>query len=256
MANFLNYIIESSIQPVKTNVLWIKNGVPYYFNKKWKPLLGEGSGGGTTTAFPIIMGEHYNSALLRDSNNKAFGESSVALGKGVTTNNIGEAAFGLFNKSVKSLDPSKATLFTIGNGIENTLKNAFEVRYDNSIYIDGIYSSIQEYLKHLKLANDILNSEFSEAIKDINNSIKETNSKITQIEEQIQLIAESVTKVNDRITEQGTSITQNSAKIELLASKNEELENKILENSSKIKQTADNIIYDSYTPRAYRIDKK
>ena len=242
MANFLNYIIESSIQPVKTNVLWIKNGVPYYFNKKWKPLLGGGSGEGTTIDFPIIVGEHYNSALLRDSNNKAFGESSVALGKGVTTNNIGEAAFGLFNKSVESLDPSKATLFTIGNGTENTLKNAFEVRYDNSIYIDGIDTSIQRYLKYLKLANDILDSEFSEAVKDINNSIKETNSKITQFEEQIQLIAESVTKVNDRITEQGTSITQNSAKIELLASKNEELENKILENSSKIKQTADNII--------------
>ena len=36
MAEFINYILESPIQPVKTNVLWVKNGVAHYYNKRWK----------------------------------------------------------------------------------------------------------------------------------------------------------------------------------------------------------------------------
>lgn len=282
MANFLNYIIESSIQPVKTNVLWIKNGVPYYFNKKWKPLLGGGSGGGIDS--PIIFGDAFNSAILKSSNNIALGENSIALGLNLTTNNIAEAAFGKFNKSIASTDPSKATLFTIGNGVLNTPKNAFEIRYDNSIYIDGIEDSVQEYLKHLKLNNEELTSSFNKTIEDINKSIIETNSKIEQTAEGILLevnktvteldgkITENSTNINitaeairsevskiesdlnDSITKNTTLVTQTAEEIKSVASTIEEVDNKVIEQQTIITQTSEKI--ESVATKNQELDNK
>lgn len=267
MANFLNYIIESTIQPVKTNVLWIKNGVPYYFNKRWKPLLGGGSG---IVDSPIIFGDGVNNAILKDSYNITNGENTVALGYNLTTNNFAEAAFGKYNNSIKSDDPSKATLFSVGNGASDTLKNVFEIKYNGSIYIDGIEKPIQEYLKNLEFNYNNINTEFSEAIIKINGSIKDTNSRITQTSEairlevsqieksldskisenstqilqtaeEIQFIAKSVADVDDKVTTQQTLINQTSDKVNILAIKDEELDSKIRQNTSQIEQTSESI---------------
>ena len=279
MANFLNYIVESSIQPVKTNVLWIKNGVPYYFNKKWKPLLGSGSGGGPGESVdsPIQFGEGEYSAILKNSNSRALNDYALALGYNTVSNNPSETAFGKFNKSVSSSDFSKATLFSIGNGTTNLLKNAFEVKFDGSIYIEGINITLQKYLENLtnedlqfyseitriddelkviKDSIDIAVGEgFSEFIEQFENSIKrievledktvENSTKITQSAEQIQSIATRVTATEESLIQQESKITQTAESITSEVSRIEtkydnELKT-VKESTSSIDQKADSI---------------
>lgn len=235
MANFINYIIESSVQPTKTNVLWIKNGVPYYFNKKWKPLLGVGSGGGGSSEeikSPIIFGEGKNSAILQYTNSNALGENSVSLGSNTITNNIGEAAFGMYNKSILSTDPSKASLFSIGNGTSNVLKNAFEIKYNGDVYIENIDTSIQEYLKQLTLADSKLSSDLNLII---NTTISNLRSEISQIETDLNGKIETNTSL---ITQTAFEITQEVSNLEVKY--DDEFAN-TKESISKISQKADTI---------------
>ena len=279
MANFLNYIVESSIQPVKTNVLWIKNGVPYYFNKKWKPLLGSGSGGGSGESVdsPIQFGEGEYSAVLKNSNSKALNYYALALGYNTVSNNPSETAFGKFNKSISSSDFSKATLFSIGNGTTNLLKNAFEVKFDGSIYIEGIDITLQKYLENLtnedlqfyseitriddelkviKDSIDIAVGEgFSEFIEQFENSIKrievledktvENSTKITQSAEQIQSVATRVTATEETLVQQESKITQTAESITSEVSRIEtKYDNElkaVKESTSSIDQKADSI---------------
>lgn len=219
MANFLNYIVESSIQPVKTNVLWIKNGVPYYFNKKWKPLLGSGSGGGSGESVdsPIQFGEGEYSAVLKNSNSKALNEYALALGYNTVSNNPSETAFGKFNKSVSSSDFSKATLFSIGNGTINLLKNAFEVKFDGSIYIEGIDITLQKYLENLT------------------NEDLQFYSEITRIDDELKVIRDSIDiAVGEGFSEFIEQFENSIKRIEVL-------EDKTVENSTKITQIAESI---------------
>lgn len=255
MANFLNEIIESSIQPVKTNVLWIKNGVPYYYNKRWKPLLGGASGG--TVDSPITFGEGEYSAILQYSNNKTLGDRSIALGYGLTSNNNYEASFGKYNKSIRSDDTSKATLFSIGNGTSSFLKNVFEVKQNGDIYIEGLDKSIQDYLRSIEeydelledLSNRItitdskLETKFEEFEEGINGELEEYYSKLTQTAKEIRAEVGSITtELDGRITENTALISITAKEIRSEVSEiTTDLDGRIETNKSSISQTAEEI---------------
>lgn len=79
--------------------------------------------------------------------NNNDGVFSTINGYATETNNFGETAVGILNKS--TLDPdtftspdvvtsSKATLFSVGNGSDNIRKNAFEIKANGDTYISGV----------------------------------------------------------------------------------------------------------------------
>ena len=69
---------------------------------------------GKSNELPLMKGNNETSvATIRSDANGSF---STALGIGCTTNNAGECAVGQFNRSTESDDPSKRTLFSVGNG--------------------------------------------------------------------------------------------------------------------------------------------
>lgn len=79
--------------------------------------------------------------------NNNDGVFSTINGYATETNNFGETAVGILNKS--TLDPdtftspnvvtsSKATLFSVGNGSDNIRKNAFEIKANGDTYINGV----------------------------------------------------------------------------------------------------------------------
>lgn len=70
--------------------------------------------------------------------------NSIAVGYATETNNFGEVAAGILNKSTRGSNPNsaegvtsdpKATLFSVGNGDKNGRKNALEVKGDGSVII-------------------------------------------------------------------------------------------------------------------------
>ena len=69
---------------------------------------------GKSNKLPLAKGNNETSvATIRSTANGNF---STALGMGCTTNNAGECAVGYFNMSTESDNPSKKTLFSVGNG--------------------------------------------------------------------------------------------------------------------------------------------
>ena len=79
--------------------------------------------------------------------NVAYGAFSDSNNYATETNNFGETAFGILNKS--TIDPdnftsrdvvksSKATLFSIGNGTEEERKNVIEIKGNGDVYINGV----------------------------------------------------------------------------------------------------------------------
>lgn len=281
MANFINYIIDSPIQPIKTNVLWVKKGVLHYYNKKWIPILGNGSGG---LLSPFISGEGEYSAILDYSNNKALNTSSIALGYNLISNNFAEASFGKYNVSVKSEDPSLSTLFSVGNGSEMERKNAFEIKADGEIYIGKREESLQAILYKLeKISYDekyhILETQFKDLdaytktniatlIHDVSintssilNLRKDVNINSINIEslnaylEDLKLyidaednriessIKDYKTLIDGSILELNTRISQTAEEIRLEAEKTkEEIDGKLLEFESSLSLTAEEIL--------------
>lgn len=62
---------------------------------------------------------------------EAIGANSFAHGNNVVTTKADEVAFGKYNVSDDS------TLFSLGNGTSSTRKNAFEIKTDNTAYVNG-----------------------------------------------------------------------------------------------------------------------
>lgn len=248
MGKFLNYIVESTAQPVKTNVLWIKNGIPFYYNKKWKPLFGAGSGGGNYV--PLIEGEGANSIVLDYSNNIASNINSIALGYNTTSLNFAETAFGQYNISTKSDSLKNATLFSIGNGTEKEKSNAFEVKYNGDVYVKGIDVPIQNYFKTLadgdySIISKIENVEeyLNAGINDLNDKVITNTSAITQTAEQITSEVSRVEEYfNGKISETNSTITQTADSILLEVGNNyTTLKGDIQRTESKIEQTSESI---------------
>lgn len=215
MAEFINYIIDSPIQPIKTNVLWVKKGVLHYYNKKWIPITGGGSG---NIISPIINGIGEYSAILSYSDNEALNTSSVAFGYGLISNNFAEASFGRFNNSIKSEDISKATLFSIGNGTKTYRQNVFEIKENGDIYINGRIESLQSILYNLE--NDPLKDKYSSLEERLQNLDSYTKDNI-------RLLLNSIELNNSKILENTTRINSNSSDIEEIKSFLEYLKNYI-----------------------------
>lgn len=215
MAEFINYIIDSPIQPIKTNVLWVKKGVLHYYNKKWIPITGGGSG---NIISPIINGIGEYSAILSYSDNEALNTSSVAFGYGLISNNFAEASFGRFNNSIKSEDTSKATLFSIGNGTKTYRQNVFEIKENGDIYINGRIESLQSILYNLE--NDPLKDKYSSLEERLQNLDSYTKDNI-------RLLLNSIELNNSKILENTTRINSNSSDIEEIKSFLEYLKNYI-----------------------------
>lgn len=88
---------------------------------------------GKSNELPLTKGDNETSvATIRSTAN---GDFSTALGMGCTTNNLGECAVGYFNRSTESDDPSKQTLFSVGNGWQDFENNAFEVKANGDVYM-------------------------------------------------------------------------------------------------------------------------
>ena len=78
---------------------------------------------------------------------EARGYGSHAEGSYTIANNESEHASGKFNVSTESSDKSEATRFSIGIGTSDTnRKNAFEVKQNGDIYVDGVEGRIQDRL--------------------------------------------------------------------------------------------------------------
>lgn len=230
MAEFINYIIDSPIQPVKTNVLWVKKGVLHYYNKKWIPIAGGGSGNIT---YPIIDGEGDYSAVLAYSDNKALNISSVALGYNTISRNFSEASFGVYNSSYESDDPSIATLFSVGNGSKEERKNAFEIKENGDIYIFGISKSLQNTIYELNNSPLIKRVEIIEkGFEDLKEQIKSINA----------LIISTKQEIDDSLKEYESSFSVTAEEIRAEVSRVEtDLDGKITKSNSLISQTADEI---------------
>lgn len=98
-------------------------------------------------------------------NTVAKGNRSHAEGSGTETYNLAEHAQGSFNKSTKSTDKSKATQFSIGIGTSDTdRKNAFEVKQNGDIYINGITLPLATLLSTADTDADV-ESVWNEIIK-------------------------------------------------------------------------------------------
>ena len=141
---------------------------------------------------PIEKGTGENSIVQRGSNNIASGTFSVAEGKGTQAkgrashtegwytiaNNESEHASGKFNISTKSSNKSDATQFSIGIGTSDTnRKNAFEVKQNGDIYIDGVEGRIQDRL-NIDLLVPIEHSDLKK-LRDSNQLIPGQKYRIT-----------------------------------------------------------------------------
>ena len=130
----------------------------------WKKL------GSDLDSSPFEKGSAENSAVLKGGNNiasssnsSAFGLETEANGKyshaeGFTTITYNEAehASGRYNNSVEKTESNTnadATLFSIGIGdSKKQRKNAFEVKQNGDIYIEGVEGRIQDKLKEMSIA--------------------------------------------------------------------------------------------------------
>lgn len=84
---------------------------------------------------------------------KGGGDNSAVLrGVNCEAKNKAEVAIGAYNKSNISEELSGKTRFSIGIGTEDERKNAFEVRENGDIYIEGFNTSLQQNL------NEVLNN--------------------------------------------------------------------------------------------------
>lgn len=182
-------------------------------------------------ASPIGYGESEHSAVLKGGNNQVISEGGVALGKdnivrgiyahaegrGNATNNEYEHASGKYNKSIpKTADntTADATHFSIGIG-SNTYKrkNAFEVKQNGDIYIEGVEGRIQDKLNEISQINKTIedNEEVvAAALNKLNENINNNcdNSRVEELQTLITNMQTYINALETRIVEIETVISQ------------------------------------------------
>lgn len=139
---------------------------------------------GKSNKLPLAKGNNETSvATIRSTANGNF---STALGMGCTTNNAGECAVGYFNMSTESDNPSKKTLFSVGNGQRGFKNNAFEVRANGDVYMglgsldpDGGMEpfKLQEYISRIDEIYNNMHNMF-EVVTELPNVRDAETSKI------------------------------------------------------------------------------
>ena len=129
--------------PIKTNDL---NSLTFNSSQNPSEVVCASAFGNYTTAsgnYSFVGGTSFSEAKGEAS--FAFGysvvadkDASTAFGKYTITKNPYEFGCGILNKSVKSIigsEDSGSTLFSVGNGKNDTRHNAFEIRQNGDIYI-------------------------------------------------------------------------------------------------------------------------
>lgn len=91
--------------------------------------------GQTSHAEGYMTHANGNTSHSEGSATYANGDQSHAEGLHTETNNVAEHASGRYNVSHTGNTTAASTLFSVGNGDENTRRNAFEIRQNGDIYI-------------------------------------------------------------------------------------------------------------------------
>ena len=88
-----------------------------------------------SSTLPLSAGTGSKSIIEGYHVNIASGAASHAEGLYTEAKNIAEHASGMYNVSHTGNTTAASTLFSVGNGDENTRRNAFEIRQNGDIYI-------------------------------------------------------------------------------------------------------------------------
>lgn len=128
--------------------------------------------------------------IKKNFGNTPFGALSETQGYATETNNFGEAAFGILNKSTIDEDnftspdvvkSSKATLFSVGNGSDGVRKNIIELKADGTVYISGIGS---------------YDGTTTDGASTIQDTIQDTNDKVQNVIEELEKVNTSIDSIN------------------------------------------------------------
>ena len=96
--------------------------------------------GSGATAIGDVCEANGESSIAMGYHTKADGDAAVTFGRFTKTNNAGEVAMGEYNDSTASNDPAQQTLFSFGNGINDTNRsNAFEIKKNGDSYLTKVY---------------------------------------------------------------------------------------------------------------------
>lgn len=138
----------------------------------WSHVEGGGVEGGEDNygAFgPISHCEGYATRTFGSAN------SAHAEGRFTEASNMAEHACGIYNKSTKSSDASRATHFSIGIGTANTnRKNAVEVKQNGDVYIIGVGGYDGTNLETVKTVQEV--------VEELENKVALLKSRITELE--------------------------------------------------------------------------
>ena len=128
--------------------------------------------------------------IKKNFGNTPFGALSETQGYATETNNFGESAFGILNKSTIDEDnftspdvvkSSKATLFSVGNGSDGVRKNIIELKADGTVYISGIGS---------------YDGTTTDGASTIQDTIQDTNDQVQNVIEELEKINTSIDSIN------------------------------------------------------------
>lgn len=128
--------------------------------------------------------------IKKNFGNTPFGALSETQGYATETNNFGEAAFGILNKSTIDEDnftspdvvkSSKATLFSVGNGSDGVRKNIIELKADGTVYISGIGS---------------YDGTTTDGASTIQDTIQDTNDQVQNVIEELEKVNTSIDSIN------------------------------------------------------------
>lgn len=128
--------------------------------------------------------------IKKNFGNTPFGALSETQGYATETNNFGEVAFGILNKSTIDEDnftspdvvkSSKATLFSVGNGSDGVRKNIIELKADGTVYISGIGS---------------YDGTTTDGASTIQDTIQDTNDKVQNVIEELEKVNTSIDSIN------------------------------------------------------------
>ena len=126
----------------------------------------------------------------------ANGKGSHAEGVGTITNSEGEHASGKYNIS------NSDTQFSIGIGTSKSVrKNAFEVKQNGDIYVEGVEGRIQDKLNEISQINKTIedNEEvIASALCELNDRVDEVEKTIEDNEE---VIATALCELNEKVGE-------------------------------------------------------
>ena len=128
--------------------------------------------------------------IKKNFGNTPFGALSETQGYATETNNFGESAFGILNKSTIDEDnftspdvvkSSKATLFSVGNGSDGVRKNIIELKADGTVYISGIGS---------------YDGTTTDGASTIQDTIQDTNDQVQNVIEELEKVNTSIDSIN------------------------------------------------------------